>query len=46
MNIVAQTLDRDVDQYSEYNVLENSSARTPSSYGPHQDAVVAMSGPR
>ena len=24
MNIVAQTLDRDVDQHSEYNVLENS----------------------
>jgi len=27
MNIVAQTLDRDVDQYSEYNVLENSSGQ-------------------
>ena len=25
MNIVAQTLDRDVDQHSEYNVLKNSS---------------------
>ena len=27
MNIVAQTLDRDVDLYSEYNVLENSSGQ-------------------
>ena len=27
MNIVAQTLDRDVDQHSEYNVLENSSGQ-------------------
>ena len=27
MNIVAQTLDREVDLYNEYNVLENSSGQ-------------------